>query len=50
MTAWLSTGLIFTFVAIALFVACFGYILVKKFKVVKETDCSPTANKIDLVY
>lgn len=34
-------------IVIALFFACFGYILVKKFKAVKEIDCSPTANKID---
>ncbi|MFQ3278219.1 MAG: hypothetical protein ACI8SZ_002569, partial [Colwellia sp.] len=34
-------------VVIGLFFTCFGYILVTKFKVVSEIECSPKENKID---
>ncbi len=34
-------------VVIGLFFTCFGYILLTKFKVVSEIECSPKENKID---
>lgn len=34
-------------VVIGIFFTCFGYILVKKFKAVREIDASPKENKID---
>jgi len=34
-------------VVIGLYFTCFGYILLTKFKVVSEIECSPKENKID---
>ncbi len=34
-------------VVIGLFFTCFGYILLSKFKVVRDIECSPKENKID---
>lgn len=34
-------------IVIGIFFSCFGYILINKFKVVRDIDCSPKENKVD---